>query len=227
MYFRVKRLNHTPGGARTSVCAKRACTTAHRRRLRVAARVESREFSACVKFCARNAMYAHVIRWLCFAAVYAAHVAAALQHRFTDECVLELIWPRPDAVVLVATDSKSIEIFFNLQGNCTEFLRPANSLPRLQLFMRHVGTDGQAEQQIYASPFSDSKPCFAAIFSSPLIFALVNSKEDRRGIRDDWLWDVNEKQNKEASIWTLAMMYITVDQYFRCHMASQHADRLR
>jgi hypothetical protein len=173
----------------------------------VAARVEIRKLSGHVKVCARIAMYARVVYWLCFAAVYTAHVAAAQEHRFTDECVLELLWPRPDAVVLIATDSNSIEIFFKLQGNCTEFLRPSNSLPRLQLSMRHVDAGGQAEQQIYASPFSASKPCFAAIFSSPLIFALVNSKEDSRGIRDDRLWDVTGKHNNEASIWALVLVY--------------------
>jgi hypothetical protein len=173
----------------------------------VATSVEIREISGYAKFCAKIAMYARAVYWLCFAAVYTAHVAAAQEHRFTDECVLDLLWPRPDAVVLVATDSNSIEIFFKLQGNCTEFLRPSNSLPRLQLSMRHVDSGGQAEQHVYASPFSASKPCFAAIFSSPLIFALVNSKGDSRGIRNDRLWDVTGKHNNEASIWTLVLIY--------------------
>jgi hypothetical protein len=157
-------------------------------------------------------MCAHVIYWLYFAAILAAHVAAAqeAEHCLIDNCGFELIWPQPGAVVLIATDSKSIEIFFKLQGNCTNFLRPVvNSfilLNHLEFVMR--GTRGQVlEQRIHASPFSVSKPSIAAILGSPLIFALFNSREERRGTEEDWLWDVNGKHDKEASIWTTVMMY--------------------
>jgi hypothetical protein len=154
------------------------------------------------KACARFVMRTHVIYWLCFAAVFTAHVAAAQEHRLTDECVLELIWPRRDAVVLIATGSKNTDIFFTLQGNCTEFLRPVKSLPGLPFFVRDTG-GLMSEQQVSASPFSVSKPCLAAIFSSPLIFDLLNSRDDRRGWRDNQVWDVTGKHGKEASVWTM------------------------
>jgi hypothetical protein len=151
-------------------------------------------------------MRTRVIYWLCFAAVFTAHVAASQEHRLTDECVLDLIWPRRDAVVLIATGSKNTDIFFTLQGNCTEFLRPVKSLPGLQFFMRDTG-GLMSEQQVSASPFSVSKPCLAAIFSSPLIFDLLNSRDDRRGWRDNRVWDVTGKHDKEASVWTMTMLY--------------------
>ena len=151
-------------------------------------------------------MCTRVIYWLCFAAAFTAHVAAAQEHRLTDECVLELIWPRPDAVVLIATGSTSTEIFFKLQGNCTEFLRPGKSFSSLQVFMRDAGGT-MPEQQISLSPFSVSKPCLAAISDSPLIFALLNSRNDRRGWKGNGAWDVTGKHDKEASIWTMTMMY--------------------
>jgi hypothetical protein len=155
-------------------------------------------------------MYARVIIGLCFAAIYRAHVVVAkeAEYRLTGTCDLQLIWPQSGAVVLIATDSKMIEIFFKLQGNCTEFLRPVkntfNPLNHLEFFMR--GTRGNMlHEQIHASPFALSKPSFAAMLGSPLLFAISNSSECRT--EEDWLCDVNGNHDKNASIWCTVMRY--------------------
>ena len=47
-------------------------------------------------------------------------------------CSLDLVWPPPDAIILIGTDSKMIPAYWKLAGDCSEFF-PFGHFFRLQL----------------------------------------------------------------------------------------------
>jgi hypothetical protein len=80
-------------------------------------------------------MLAHLfasMRWLYFVAV-SVSLASILQQQHHNDvyataanspCGLEMIWPPPDAVVLMATDSRHVEVYLKLWRTCISlFLR--------------------------------------------------------------------------------------------------------
>ena len=57
-------------------------------------------------------------RLVCFAAVI-IYVAAA--DSGAAACSLDLVWPPPDAIILIGTDSEMIPAYLKLAGDCSEF----------------------------------------------------------------------------------------------------------
>jgi hypothetical protein len=64
-------------------------------------------------------------RWL-WLAVYIALACAQVANEGipSGPCGMALIWPFPDAIILIAPDSLHLNIYLKLWGNCAEFLLP-------------------------------------------------------------------------------------------------------
>ena len=106
-------------------------------------------------------------------------LAAAKQEQLQREsaylhtaCSIELIWPPSDGFVLIATDSRSVTVYFKSWGNCSQFLHPA---PRFHVAV--VLDDYQAHRQspllkfelVPATPLdADITPVHYRLMRSPL-----------------------------------------------------------
>jgi hypothetical protein len=130
-------------------------------------------------------------------------------------CGLELIWPPPNAQVLLATDSRYIQVHLKLWGNCSEFLREkTDSRPRYtELHVDIFVYDPiQARQtgkfQAIAVPIVDSIPSILALANSPLLSSAISeSGSSSDESRSDRPWDTTGRHDKSFSIWSVHLSY--------------------
>ncbi len=106
-------------------------------------------------------------------------------------CSLDLVWPPPDAVVLIGPGSESVVVYVKLAGNCSEFFH-LDQFWLLQLGIVSYNSneirDVQMLQQISASPFTDD--------NSPVSFRMMRSR-----LLGDY------KLPRGFSIWSFSLVY--------------------
>ena len=174
-------------------------------------------------------MLAHLfasMRWLYFVAV-SVSFASTLQQQHHNEvyataanspCGLEMIWPPPDAVVLMATDSRHVEVYLKLWGNCTEFLHAVTPTRSHLHFAFLAGDPAETRlnplsvfERAVATPFNLNlnKPCAAAM-SSPLIsYAVSKGSDCSDSAHCNLTFDTFGRHDKEFSMWFISLVYPT------------------
>ena len=107
-------------------------------------------------------------RLVCFAAVI-IYVAAA--DSGAAACSLDLVWPPPDAIILIGTDSEMIPAYLKLAGDCSEFF-PLGHFFRLQLgivaYEADEIRDAKMLQPIVAAPLAED--------NTPVSFRMMRSR---------------------------------------------------
>lgn len=107
-------------------------------------------------------------RLVCFAAVI-IYVAAA--DSGAAACSLDLVWPPPDAIILIGTDSEMIPAYLKLAGDCSEFF-PLGHFFRLQLgivaYEPDEIRDAKMLQPIVAAPLAED--------NTPVSFRMMRSR---------------------------------------------------
>jgi hypothetical protein len=126
-------------------------------------------------------------------------VAAIIACVFCDDpgaaaCSLDLVWPPPDAIVLIGPGSKMVVAYVKLAGTCSEFF-PLDQFWLLQVgivsYFSNEIRDAQMLQRISASPLTDDY--------TPISFRMMRSRllVDNR----------TSKLPQGQSIWLFSLVY--------------------
>jgi hypothetical protein len=148
-------------------------------------------------------------RWLCLAVCIAFACAQEDGTNVTNEgfasghCGMSLIWPLPDAIILVAPDSLYLMIYLKVWGNCAEFLLPI-SPTRYHLKFAYIIYGGHSGPKadltllpLRASPLAeDPTPVNLRLQRSPLL-------GDSRAAD----WSGNSDHSSAFSVWSVHLFY--------------------
>jgi hypothetical protein len=122
-------------------------------------------------------------------------------------CSIALIWPSADSIVLVAADSRSVNVYFKLMGDCSLFLvsKPnASVATQLELSILIYGylngwtRDYTAFEPGVAAPLNeDMTSVHYRMMRSPLLVKSSNPEYDTAG----------HSTSKQFSVWYFTVLY--------------------